>query len=123
MGSEWTTTTGDEDCPGVATATGKESLVMGVVEISDCQPERGARYQDRWPVSSGVVGGALWARPVLAHRLTADQAVPSSRASDHRVWWPLYAASLVTADHVIPTKAGIQRDTGFRVKPGMTTRA
>jgi len=32
----------------------------------------------------------------------------------------LYTASLITADDVIPAKAGIQENTGFRVKPGMT---
>jgi len=34
----------------------------------------------------------------------------------------LYTASLITAEHVIPAKAGIQENTGFRVKPGMTNR-
>ena len=32
----------------------------------------------------------------------------------------LYTASLITTKHVIPAKAGIQENTGFRVKPGMT---
>jgi hypothetical protein len=32
----------------------------------------------------------------------------------------LYAATLITAKEVIPAKAGIQKNTGFRVKPGMT---
>jgi hypothetical protein len=31
--------------------------------------------------------------------------------------------TLVLAESVIPAKAGIQRNTGFRVKPGMTTLA
>ncbi len=34
----------------------------------------------------------------------------------------LYIATLVTATGVIPAKAGIGEDTGFRVKPGMTER-
>jgi hypothetical protein len=42
----------------------------------------------------------------------------------------LYTASLITAKHVIPAKAGIQENTGFPrikygaglVKPGMTNR-
>ncbi len=33
----------------------------------------------------------------------------------------LYTATLITAKGVIPAKAGIQKNTGFRVKPGMTT--
>jgi hypothetical protein len=28
--------------------------------------------------------------------------------------------TLIGTAHVIPAKAGIQKDTGFRVKPGMT---
>jgi hypothetical protein len=32
----------------------------------------------------------------------------------------LYTASLISTEHVIPAKAGIQENTGFRVKPGMT---
>ena len=32
----------------------------------------------------------------------------------------LYTATLITAKAVIPAKAGIQKNTGFRVKPGMT---
>jgi len=32
----------------------------------------------------------------------------------------LHIASLITTEHVIPAKAGIQENTGFRVKPGMT---
>jgi hypothetical protein len=32
----------------------------------------------------------------------------------------LYTATLITAKSVIPAKAGIQKNTGFRVKPGMT---
>src|SRR3989337_1858514 len=32
----------------------------------------------------------------------------------------LYTASLIRTEYVIPAKAGIQRNTGFRVKPGMT---
>ena len=32
----------------------------------------------------------------------------------------LYTATLIKATHVIPAKAGIQGNTGFRVKPGMT---
>jgi membrane protein len=34
----------------------------------------------------------------------------------------LYTTSLIAAKHVIPAKAGIQENTGFRVKPGMTIR-
>ncbi len=34
----------------------------------------------------------------------------------------IYTATLTTAKIVIPAKAGIQRNTGFRVKPGMTKR-
>jgi hypothetical protein len=30
--------------------------------------------------------------------------------------------TLALPENVIPAKAGIQKDTGFRVKPGMTTR-
>jgi hypothetical protein len=32
----------------------------------------------------------------------------------------LYATTLITEKDVIPAKAGIQENTGFRVKPGMT---
>jgi hypothetical protein len=32
----------------------------------------------------------------------------------------LYTTSLITTEHVIPAEAGIQENTGFRVKPGMT---
>jgi len=32
----------------------------------------------------------------------------------------LYTATLIPAKGVIPAKAGIQKNTGFRVKPGMT---
>jgi len=32
----------------------------------------------------------------------------------------IYKAILITAEDVIPAKAGIQKKTGFRVKPGMT---
>jgi hypothetical protein len=32
----------------------------------------------------------------------------------------LYATTLITEMDVIPAKAGIQDNTGFRVKPGMT---
>jgi hypothetical protein len=32
----------------------------------------------------------------------------------------IYIASLITSMFVIPAKAGIQDNTGFRVKPGMT---
>ena len=32
----------------------------------------------------------------------------------------LYTATLIAAKGVIPAKAGIQENTGFRVKPGMT---
>jgi len=32
----------------------------------------------------------------------------------------LYIATLIRAHLVIPAKAGIQKKTGFRVKPGMT---
>ena len=32
----------------------------------------------------------------------------------------LYTAKLIILDVVIPAKAGIQKNTGFRVKPGMT---
>ena len=32
----------------------------------------------------------------------------------------LYIASLIATTSVIPAKAGIQKNTGFRVKPGMT---
>jgi hypothetical protein len=32
----------------------------------------------------------------------------------------LYTTTLITAKSVIPAKAGIQKNTGFRVKPGMT---
>lgn len=32
----------------------------------------------------------------------------------------LYVASLISTKSVIPAKAGIQKSTGFRVKPGMT---
>ena len=31
----------------------------------------------------------------------------------------LYMSSLITTYHVIPAKAGIQKNAGFRVKPGM----
>jgi hypothetical protein len=34
----------------------------------------------------------------------------------------LYTATLVIAKAVIPAKAGIQKNTGFRVEPGMTNR-
>ena len=34
----------------------------------------------------------------------------------------LYTATLIIAKAVIPAKAGIQKNTGFRVKPGMTNR-
>jgi hypothetical protein len=34
----------------------------------------------------------------------------------------LYIATLITAKAVIPAKAGIQKNTGFRVKPGMTNK-
>jgi hypothetical protein len=34
----------------------------------------------------------------------------------------LYTATLIIAKGVIPAKAGIQKKTGFRVKPGMTDR-
>ena len=34
----------------------------------------------------------------------------------------LYTATLIAARNVIPAKAGIQENTGFRVKPGMTGR-
>jgi hypothetical protein len=34
----------------------------------------------------------------------------------------LHTASLITTEHVIPAEAGIQKNTGFRVKPGMTNR-
>ncbi len=34
----------------------------------------------------------------------------------------LYTATLITAHSVIPANAGIQEETGFRVKPGMTNR-
>jgi hypothetical protein len=32
----------------------------------------------------------------------------------------LYTATLIMTKDVIPAKAGIQENTGFRVKPGMT---
>jgi len=32
----------------------------------------------------------------------------------------IYEATLITTKEVIPAKAGIQENTGFRVKPGMT---
>jgi hypothetical protein len=32
----------------------------------------------------------------------------------------LYTASLITRKNVIHAKAGIQKGTGFRIKPGMT---
>jgi len=35
-------------------------------------------------------------------------------------WSFIYTATLITAKGVIPAKAGIQKNTGFRVKPGMT---
>jgi hypothetical protein len=31
-----------------------------------------------------------------------------------------YTALLISTEHVIPAKVGIQENTGFRVKPGMT---
>ena len=34
----------------------------------------------------------------------------------------LYTATLIIAKAVIPAKAGIQKNTGFRVEPGMTNR-
>jgi hypothetical protein len=34
----------------------------------------------------------------------------------------IFATTSVAAKGVIPAKAGIQKNTGFRVKPGMTTR-
>jgi len=34
----------------------------------------------------------------------------------------LYTATLITAKGVIPAKAGIQKNAGFRVKPEMTNR-
>jgi hypothetical protein len=33
----------------------------------------------------------------------------------------LYMTTLIETRHVIPEKAGIQNDTGFGVKPGMTS--
>jgi hypothetical protein len=41
---------------------------------------------------------------------------------DREIGSLLYTASLITTKHVIPAKAGIQKNTGFRVKPGMTDR-
>jgi len=35
---------------------------------------------------------------------------------------PNYTATLIAAKEVIPAKAGIQQNTGFRVKPGMTNK-
>jgi len=35
----------------------------------------------------------------------------------------LYAATLINAESVIPAKAGIQKKSGFRVKPEMTNGA
>jgi len=32
----------------------------------------------------------------------------------------IYSTSFIPAKDVIPAKAGIQENTGFRVKPGMT---
>jgi hypothetical protein len=41
---------------------------------------------------------------------------------DREIGSLLYTASLITTKHVIPAKAKIQKNTGFRVKPGMTDR-
>ena len=36
------------------------------------------------------------------------------------VIWDLHTATLIVTKDVIPAKAGIQDNAGFRVKPGMT---
>ena len=50
-------------------------------------------------------------KAVLEHGYTPRE------VTDH-----LYTATLIIGKAVIPAKAGIQKNTGFRVKPGMTNR-